>query len=157
MKRCSKCKKEKSLSKFYKNKNKKDGLDYWCKECKKDYRWNHREETNERCKKYRQEHREKAREYAQEYARKYPERIRKQWLKYKYGLTPKQHLQMYADQNGCCAICKRTVPYDRIFIDHNHKTGKVRGLLCQKCNAALGMINEKIRILKSMIRYIENE
>jgi len=57
------------------------------------------------------------------------------------------------EQKSVCAICKRK-PKQRLSIDHNHKNGKVRGLLCYKCNAAIGMTNEDITILKSIIKYL---
>ncbi len=59
---------------------------------------------------------------------------------------------MYSIQEGKCYICQ-TVP-KRLAIDHCHKTGEVRGLLCGNCNTALGMINDSAEILTSMLEYI---
>lgn len=59
-------------------------------------------------------------------------------------------------QNGSCAICgKKETESKKLVVDHNHKTGKVRGLLCHSCNTALGLVKEDIEILKKMIKYIE--
>lgn len=65
---------------------------------------------------------------------------------------------MLARQNGRCAICNRE-PFGRwttFYIDHDHTTGKVRGLLCQKCNAGIGLLMDSIPILFLAIRYLTN-
>lgn len=61
---------------------------------------------------------------------------------------------MLEEQNGECFICG-SKPDDQLHIDHDHKTGKVRKLLCRSCNAALGMCKESIDILKKIIEYIK--
>ncbi len=100
-------------------------------------------------------------EYDKEYRRRprTKEKItgwnRKYNLKQRYGLTQNEFLQISKKQKGKCLICKRKVM--RLCIDHNHKTGKVRGLLCQNCNAALGMVDENINVLKGMIGYLRDE
>lgn len=76
-------------------------------------------------------------------------------LKRAYNLTLKQHKQMYVDQNGCCKICKQSIPYDKIGVDHNHKTGKIRGLLCWHCNVFLGHLEKNFENLQSAIDYLK--
>lgn len=63
-------------------------------------------------------------------------------LEWKYGLSLEGYDKMFARQNGCCAICGRhQFEFNRhLDIDHNHKTGKIRGLLCNTCNMALGAL-----------------
>ena len=64
---------------------------------------------------------------------------------------------MFEKQNGKCAICNFEFSLGRnnqANIDHNHKTGKIRGLLCKDCNITLGNIKEDINILNTMISYI---
>ena len=70
-----------------------------------------------------------------------------------YGITLDDYEEMYEEQNGKCYICgnRHTI----LCVDHNHKTGKVRSLLCRRCNHTIGGIEENIRILESMIKYIE--
>lgn len=75
---------------------------------------------------------------------------RKSNLKQKYGLTLEQYEQMVRDQNGVCAICGRPEKYSvtenytrRLSVDHNHKTGKTRGLLCRWCNQRLAHIEDE--------------
>ena len=60
----------------------------------------------------------------------------------KYGLTREAYEAMEASQNGCCAICLLSLAEVRIHIDHCHTTNVVRGLLCSKCNQALGLLQE---------------
>ena len=79
-----------------------------------------------------------------------------------YGMTLLEYNKMLEEQNEVCAICKQPeVAIDcngkiRILaVDHCHKTMKVRGLLCNKCNLALGHVEDDIEILRAMITYLE--
>ena len=76
-------------------------------------------------------------------------------LKSKYNLTLKQHQQMYLEQNGCCGICGCSIPYNKVQTDHNHKTGKVRELLCGVCNPFAGYIEKYPERLDKIIKYLE--
>lgn len=71
----------------------------------------------------------------------------------KYGLLPGQFEQMLRAQARACAIC-RTVPDKRLVVDHCHKTGAVRGLLCVGCNSGIGMMRDDIGILARSIEYL---
>jgi recombination endonuclease VII len=62
------------------------------------------------------------------------------YLKYRYGLSKEDYERMLDEQGGVCAICGSAPDKQRLSVDHNHGTGKVRGLLCHKCNLALGVI-----------------
>lgn len=81
-------------------------------------------------------------------------------LKRVYGITLEQYNEMLLAQGNCCAICKSTNngkhgETDKLFaVDHDHKTGKVRGLLCSSCNVTLGLIKEKVSTLVEMISYL---
>lgn len=73
-----------------------------------------------------------------------------------FGLTAEQHVAMWLEQNGQCAICG-TDEYDlgkRLHIDHRHASGFVRGLLCRKCNFALGFFVDDIARMEKAIDYI---
>lgn len=72
----------------------------------------------------------------------------------KYGITVKVFLLMVEAQAGCCAICKKHYGID-LQIDHDHKTGAVRELLCQTCNVGIGALKESIATLKNAIKYIK--
>lgn len=79
-------------------------------------------------------------------------------LKRNYGLSKDDYYQMLDNQDGKCAICKRedsgTVTSEYLFVDHCHTTGKVRGLLCDKCNRGLGYFKDDIDIMKRAINYL---
>jgi hypothetical protein len=76
------------------------------------------------------------------------------------GLTQKQYDQMLEVQNHKCAICHqpetriRLGRVTRLAIDHSHITGKVRKLLCMKCNAAIGLVHESTELLEAAKAYL---
>lgn len=77
-------------------------------------------------------------------------------LRDKYGLTLEQYGQMLSSQNGVCAIClgvERTGK--RLAVDHCHRTGTVRGLLCFACNTALGKFSDSADLLRRAASYLE--
>ncbi len=79
-------------------------------------------------------------------------------IKNQYGLSEEDYIKMYNNQNGKCYICNSENGHlrtERLFIDHNHNTGKVRGLLCVKCNTGLGMFIDNISNLKKAIKYLK--
>ena len=66
-------------------------------------------------------------------------------------------LDIEKKQTSVCQICKKDCPSRRFLsVDHCHKTGKVRGLLCVKCNTALGMLNDNIEYFTAAIKYLKN-
>lgn len=124
LKQCPKCRKQKWSTEFHKDKNYSDGLNCWCKEC----------------------HSKKS----VEHNRKHPERCRNSKLKQKYGITLKQYELMLKLQNGVCAICKQPEKakgtngeIKHLAVDHDHSIGKIRELLCSKCNPMLGVLENK--------------
>jgi hypothetical protein len=69
---------------------------------------------------------------------------------------------MFEEQKGLCAICQKppsgnTAVNGRMCVDHDHKTGKVRKLLCFNCNTAIGKLNDDPELFKRAINYLENE
>lgn len=83
---------------------------------------------------------------------------RKSNLKLKFGITPEEYDAILNKQNGCCAICNtHSLAFKRrLAVDHNHETGKVRGLLCMFCNTALGKFEDSVDILNRAINYLQN-
>jgi hypothetical protein len=71
-----------------------------------------------------------------------------------YGITLEQYEEMRISQNSLCAICDREE--ELLFVDHDHSTGKVRGLLCRDCNAMLGLAMDNTRILDRAITYLKD-
>jgi Autographiviridae endonuclease VII len=74
-------------------------------------------------------------------------------IKCRYGITKEQYFELVDQQLGLCIICSQ-IP-DKFMIDHDHKTGQVRGLLCKQCNWLLGHSKESIEILQNAINYLE--
>ena len=79
-------------------------------------------------------------------------------LRYHYDITLEHYNEILALQNGVCAICQHPVKITsrskRLFVDHDHKTGKLRALLCHHCNAGLGYFKENISLFLRAIQYI---
>jgi hypothetical protein len=81
------------------------------------------------------------------------EKLQNKYLKQKYGIDLTDYWFMHAQQQGHCGICRQK---KTLYVDHNHQTGKVRALLCNKCNSGLGFFNEDILQLKAAIDYLLN-
>lgn len=74
-----------------------------------------------------------------------------------YGLGDGQYEQLYASQNGTCAICKRAKGITKkLSVDHDHKTGYVRGLLCGPCNKILGHLRDDPELAYGIYKYLKN-
>lgn len=81
-------------------------------------------------------------------------------LKAKYGITLEDYDCMLEDQVGCCSICGTDEPgggKGRFNVDHNHSTGKVRGLLCSSCNTGLGRFKDSPALLEAAKEYLLEE
>ena len=88
----------------------------------------------------------------------HPERVREYALKNNgIGLTLEEYRELLRRQNGVCAICKRDDSRGSLAVDHCHKTGLVRGLLCRSCNTSLGKMNDDPELLRRAIAYLEND
>jgi hypothetical protein len=143
---CSSCKKLKPLEAFYKESRVKDGHMRRCKIC-------HGLATA----KYRTQNPEVYRKASLKYWNKCSEAKRHTaWLK-RYGLSKEEYEIMFKKQNGLCLICKKQCSSGQnLSVDHCHRTGKVRGLLCKKCNTALGMLEDNIQYFETAILYLKN-
>lgn len=98
---------------------------------------------------------EAAREYAKVYRKLYPHKSKEQNLRKMFKIGLEDYDTMFNNQNGLCAICgEPETQYKYMPVDHCHKTGKIRGLLCSHCNKALGLFKENISILKGAIDYV---
>lgn len=75
-------------------------------------------------------------------------------LRRSYGLSATQYRALFLSQNGVCAICALP-PKTILCVDHNHETGKVRGLLCKACNNTIGSAQDDAQRLRNAIKYLE--
>lgn len=82
---------------------------------------------------------------------------RDNYLKKKYGITEKDYNILLKKNNGGCWICGRKPKKRRLCVDHNHKTGQVRGLLCYKCNYGLPWFNDDPELLMKANKYLTHE
>ena len=98
--------------------------------------------------------------YTKEYKEKNREQINlKQHIrkmKREYGVSIEQYNALFTKQDGNCAICgkNQSVIERRLCVDHRHSDGKIRGLLCGKCNTALGLVDDSIDLLEDAIKYL---
>lgn len=76
-----------------------------------------------------------------------------------YGFSWSDYEKMFDEQKGCCAICRSKISNartSRLFVDHNHETDKVRGLLCHSCNLGLGLFKDSPKLLQNAIKYLSD-
>jgi Recombination endonuclease VII len=144
MKKCIGCGETKDLSLFAVVKKNKDGHSGKCKQCIHE-RWKAWYESNAEAKKNNAEANKKYYNSELGQQRAFEKRLKK------YNLTEQQYQDLFEVSNGLCQICKEENATD---IDHNHQTGEVRGLLCPKCNKALGGFKDDPELLKSAIEYL---
>jgi hypothetical protein len=152
-KECSICKESFPLSNFYKAAKTPDKLQYNCIPC-----------TKSTVKRSYEANRQRVIDKSARWRKNNPERVQEigyeARLKKNFGMTLEGYNQILQSQNGKCLICGSSGRGGRskrfqLFVDHCHKTGKVRGLLCMKCNSAIGYFDEDIARMKSAISYIE--
>lgn len=156
-KQCSKCKIIKPAIDFWAHPATRDKLQPRCKKCMTDSRdkeWAKKyqkewcKKNSEWLKEYRKQNSEKIKGYARTYNKKHRRKITAK----RYGLKLEQYDQMLEEQNGKCAVCLSVSK--KLVIDHDHKTNKIRKLLCPKCNTLLGLCNDNKNYLKKLINYL---
>lgn len=163
-KSCSKCKLEFPTGAFQRDKHAKDGLTCQCKACRKISReaWKSRNPDKVRLHKKR-EHSKNHQNYL-DYQRS--SRRKELWFKWKlekqFGITVEDFEILYESQLGKCAICRNKLDCGkcsnkRLHIDHDHKTGAVRGLLCFRCNTGIGSFGDSVENLQRAAEYLQGK
>lgn len=122
---CPRCKKRKPFEEWSKHKNRPNGVGAYCKKCNAEKELEWR--TNN------------------------PERHRENYLKNNYRLSTEEYNYILDRQGGTCALC---LSDKNLCIDHDHKTGQVRGILCREHNKGLGLFKDDVIVLKSCIEYL---
>ena len=136
-KKCSMCKEVLAASFFYQHPRMKSGLSSRCKTC-----------HNAAGQKWAQRNKDKRRQVHVA-----------SHLKRTYGITVEAYDSLREQQGYSCAICgihESKAAHGRLCVDHCHSTGNVRGLLCNKCNSAIGLLGDNRATLASAINYLEN-
>jgi hypothetical protein len=77
-----------------------------------------------------------------------------QRLRARYGITLADYERMLAQQRTACAICRAALVPGSTHVDHCHRTGKVRGLLCGHCNKALGLFRDDAEVIRAAVQYL---
>lgn len=137
---CARCKQKKSINDFDKNKRASDGLTHNCKKCV--LLFSQSPNSRARQKRNREKNKEKSKIYL---------------LKRKFNIRIEDYLNLLELQGGVCMLCAKLNTNGKMLaVDHNHKTGKIRGLLCSKCNVGLGQFNDDINVLTRAIQYLSS-
>lgn len=163
---CIKCKQLKPLSDFNWHNREKGQHRNFCKDCQNVWAKKHNQTPGAKDVrgKWNEDNIEKIKEYHELY-RNDPEKRakskvyhRRYWLK-KYGLTLEEYDDILNSQDGKCMICKTEDPGSKqknFAVDHCHKTGKVRGLLCFSCNVSIGHFKDNVDFLHKAINYLDS-
>jgi RNA polymerase-binding transcription factor DksA len=141
-----------SKTHYYKNREKYAAY-------RKEYYRLHKKEMNRKRTEYRRAHPKEERLRDRAYHRtERSKRIKKDYdLKYHYGITLEQYDRMFESQNGACYVCGQPELNKRLSVDHNHDTGEVRHLLCQKCNMLVGCVETQYELVEKTIKYLKGE
>jgi hypothetical protein len=142
MKTCSNCHLSRAHPEFYRDRRKRDGLSSTCKECSK-----------ARSRAWAEAHPERARDTTARWRQNNLHKLRGYNLKWEYGLSSEEYQLLYDRQDGRCGICSSY--FDVLCVDHDHATGAVRGLLCRRCNSALGGFSDDSTRLRQALAYLE--
>ena len=126
---------------------------------KAEYDKQYRKDNKEHYKQYRLDHKKERTEYNRRYNYEHKEesaKRNKKWrLNVAHGLTYKEWEGLWYAQDGRCAICDKFFAEQiDINVDHDHETGKIRGLLCRKCNYGLGYFDDSVELLEEATQYI---
>lgn len=150
MKLCTSCNSEKELDNYQKDKHKPDGLYGTCRDC-----------VSLKSRKYREDNKDNLKVRKKQSYIKNADTWKENWLKRRYGISLNDFNELLKHQNDTCGICKKEEigfygdKKKTLSVDHCHKTGKIRGLLCGKCNTALGLVDENPETLIEMIMYLK--
>ncbi len=101
--------------------------------------------------------------YNREWKLRNPDKVRlhqrRSTMKEMYGITPEDYDRMHAEQSGKCKTCKEVPVGDkargRLHVDHCHQTGKIRGLLCYRCNLAIGHLRDNPALAITVAEYLK--
>lgn len=105
-------------------------------------------------KRYRESHKEQRKTYQAAYYRRTIPHQQAYHYSRSYGLTLAQYAALFTAQNNVCLICNGVTKGKKLVVDHDHKTGQVRGLLCTRCNTAIGFLEDYSWVMVAL-RYLK--
>ena len=155
---CPKCETNKPISEFRKRSKNSKYIQSYCKSCESDYN-----------KRYKIQHAKWKKENSDKqlgYSRKWKKKNQKKCYCYNtvlarnFNLTVEEFAKLYDSlymkQQGCCVICGRhqSELNEKLGVDHNHSTGQIRGLLCNKCNTGIGMLQDSAEVCSAAAEYL---
>jgi hypothetical protein len=161
MKRCQRCGCVKPLSDFYREKGCRDGHRPECKTCnlaarKAKYLENPAKEIA-RVKQWQRRNPERVADYQRRYRAENKIAFREGHLRRKFAMTIEAYEAMLAAQGGVCAICGEPPNSgESLHVDHHDERGGVRGILCVRCNNALGQLREDVSVAERAVDYLES-
>lgn len=142
---CSRCK-TKAKSAFYPTSWKR-GWSCLCKKCKRAWRHKHYSDPENLANK---------RAYTRKYQKEHNRVLWRCHLRHKFGIDDALYDKILKAQGDVCAICREKCKTgQRLGVDHNHKTGGIRGLLCSTCNRGIGYLQESPDILLAAVEYLK--
>src|SRR5262245_21001533 len=110
-------------------------------------------------RKWARKNRDKIREQRRRHRKKHPDKERHRRrvndLRRTYGIEIRQWEALFKSQGGVCAICGNPETYRRLSMEHEHRSGKIRGLLCNSCNNGLGRFFDSEKLLRAAAKYIK--
>lgn len=133
---CPRCGHERPIADFPRDRSRKSGIYPWCRSCNVDGMRRWRERNPERAK----------------------STARRNGLLRRRGITVAQYDEMLQRQDSACAICGCSEAESTkgvLEVDHDHESGRIRGLLCGRCNLSIGKFDDDVALLRSAIRYLE--
>lgn len=123
---------------------------------KKKYYLKYKEKVDKKIKQYYEGHKEEALKYQKKYREENKQKIQVWMWKHFYNLSLEQVDGMLIAQDHKCKICGESLKKGKgRHVDHDHKTGKVRGILCHTCNTGLGSFKDDQKLLESAIQYLK--
>ena len=161
-KTCTKCLETQLMENFSVRDKKTGRLNSWCRSCRKKYQaiaWKTKSTEMKSYKaewylKNKENQKAKCRQrYHEGDKQQHSHKVWRNKIRREFGITEDEYNKMLKSQNGVCKICKLS-DEKRLAVDHCHNTGIVRGLLCQKCNTALGLFQENSELLKEAVNYL---
>lgn len=129
------------------------------KETNKNWEANNKDKVRAKSKRYADSHKpEIAKRWDNWYANN-KLRVRENKLKRVYGLKNEDYDKMLQEQNNCCKICgvkDADTKKGYLVVDHCHKTGKIRSLLCNNCNTGIGLLKDSPEVIEKAAQYLKN-